>query len=349
MPVVAADALTDFVQKTFVACGVPEGKAETVARSLVLGNLKGHDSHGVIRVLEYVDWIACGWIVPDAELEVVRETESLLLIDGHFGFGQVVGREATARAIEKAKRSGVCALSLRRSAHLGRIGEWAEMAADAGLVCFSFTNTHGGGVLVAPHGGRERRLSANPLGAGAPLPGGGSVVLDFATSTIAEGKLKVARAKGEPVPEGCFVDGGGALATDPEAYYADPPGALLPFGEHKGFALSLFADLLAGALSGAGCSKGEARIANAMLAVFLDPAALAGEAFFLGEAGALAARVKACPPRQGFDEVLLPGEPEERAFAVRARDGVPIEDATWARLVEIGRARGVAAPAVRTL
>ena len=344
MPIVAADALTDFVRETFVAYGVPEATAETVARSLVLGNLKGHDSHGVIRVIEYVAWIACGWIVPDAELEVLRETDSLLLIDGHFGFGQAIGRAATARAIEKARRSGVCVLSLRRSAHLGRIGEWAEMAADAGLVCFSFTNTHGGGVLVAPFGGRERRLSANPLGAGAPLPGGGSVIMDFATSTIAEGKLKVARAKGEPVPEGCFVDATGALSTDPDAYYADPPGALLPFGGHKGYALSLFADLLAGGLSGAGCSKGEARIANAMLAVFVDPAALAGEDFFLGEAGALADRLKSCPTMPGVDEVLLPGEPEARAFVQRTRDGIPIEDATWARLVEIGQARGVAAP-----
>ena len=154
----------------------------------------------MIRVIEYVAWIAKGWIVPDAELEIVRETDSLLLVDGHYGFGQVIGREATALAIEKTKRSGVCALSIRCSAHLGRIGEWAEMAAEAGLVCFSFTNTHGGGVLVAPFGGRERRFSANPLGAAAPLPGGGMLVMDFATSTIAEGKLKVARAKGESVP-----------------------------------------------------------------------------------------------------------------------------------------------------
>src|ERR1051325_9382533 len=165
-----ATPLTAFVRDIFCAYGVPESKAEVVARSLVLGNLKGHDSHGVIRVIEYIAWMEKGWIVTDTEWEVLRETDSLLLVDGHFGFGQVIGREATAQAIEKAKRSGVCILSLRRSGHLGRIGEWAEVAAEAGLLCFSFTNTHGGGVLVAPYGGRERRLSANPLGAAAPLP-----------------------------------------------------------------------------------------------------------------------------------------------------------------------------------
>lgn len=338
--------LTDFVKRIFVAYGVPDKQAQTVAWSLVLGNLKGHDSHGTIRVIEYIAWMEKGWIVPDAELEILRETDSLLHIDGHFGFGQVIGREATALAIEKAKKSGVCVLSIRQSAHLGRIGEWAEMAAEAGLVCFSFTNTHGGGVLVAPYGGRERRLSANPLGAGAPLSDGGMLVMDFATSTIAEGKMKVARAKGESVPLGCFVNAQGELGTDPEEYYADPPGALLPFGGHKGYALSVFADILAGALSGAGCSKGDPRVANAMLAVFLDPQAFAGNDFFFQETEALVHRVKDCPTMQGVDEILMPGEPEERAYKQRSESGVYIEEATWGRLKDLAQARNVSVPPI---
>src|SRR5438034_804286 len=190
-----------------------------------------------------------------AAREVVTEQESLLVVDGHYGFGQVIGREATKLAIAKAKRTGVCVLAIRRSAHLGRLGEFMEMAAEAGLVSFSFTNTHGGGVLVAPHGGSERRLSANPLAAAAPLPDGPAMVMDMATSMVAEGKLKVARAKGERVPPGCMVNSDGEPSTDPEEYYGDPPGALLPFGGHKGFALSMFAEVFAGALTGAGCSK----------------------------------------------------------------------------------------------
>lgn len=346
MPTIQSEALAAFVQDIFIAYGVPESKAETVAISLTLGNLKGHDSHGVIRVIEYVDWIAKGWIAPSAELEIVRETESLLLVDGHFGFGQVIGREATALAIEKTKAGGVCVLSIRQSAHLGRIGEWAEMAAEEGLVCFSFTNTHGGGVLVAPYGGRERRLSANPLGAGVPLSNGEPLIMDFATSTIAEGKMKVARAKGEAVPPGCFVNAQGEMATDPEEYYADPPGALLPFGGHKGYSLSLFADILAGALSGAGCSKGEARVANAMLAVFLDPKAFAGEAFFQQETEALVRRVKDCPTMSGVDEILVPGEPEAKTYAERIQSGVTIEDSTWARLTNLAHERSVLIPEV---
>jgi uncharacterized oxidoreductase len=337
--------LTAFVRDIFEACGVEENTAQTVADSLVLANLKGHDSHGVIRVLEYVPWIEKGWIVPSAQLEVVRETESLLLVDGHWGFGQVVGREVTALAITKAKQNGVCVLSLRRSGHLGRIGEFAEMAAEAGLVCFSFANTHGGGVLVAPHGGRERRLSANPLGAGAPRPDGGTLVMDFAASVIAEGKIKVARAKGEPLPPDCIVNGRGEPSTDPEEYYADPPGALLPFGGHKGYALALFADLLAGALSGAGCSKeGVERVANAMLALFLDPRAFAGEEFFTQEVDGLVKHVKSCPTRPGFNEILLPGEPEQRAQAQRQRTGIPIDEVTWAKILALAVERGVAAP-----
>jgi uncharacterized oxidoreductase len=330
MPTIDASVLQSFVGDIFAAYGVPPDRARIVAASLVDANLKGHDSHGVIRVLDYIAWMERGWIKPNAELEIVRETDCLLLIDGHYGFGQVVGREATALAILKAKQSGVCVLSLRCSAHLGRIGEWAEMAAEAGLVCFSFTNTHGGGVLVAPYGGRERRLSANPLGAGAPLPEGGQLVMDFATSTVAEGKLKVARAKGEPVPDGCFVNAKGEPATDPEEYYRDPPGALLPFGGHKGYALALFADILAGALSGAGCSrKGVARVANAMLAIFLDPGAFAGEAFFRQETAALVSHVKDSALMQGFTEILVPGEPEQRERELRRIQGISIAEKTW--------------------
>src|SRR4051794_29475409 len=243
MPIVNAEALTLLAAEILSRSGAPEDVAQTVAQSLVLANLKGHDSHGVIRVPDYFAWIERGWIVPDARPEIVSENGSILIVDGHFGFGQLVGQEATGWAISRAAESGVCVLSVRRSGHLGRLGEFAEMAAEAGLVYFSFTNTHGGGILVAPHGGRERRLSANPIAAAAPLPGGGSMVMDISTSVIAEGKAKVARAQGKPLPPGCMVNSSGEPSTDPAEFYADPPGALLPFGGHKGFALSMFAEV----------------------------------------------------------------------------------------------------------
>ena len=164
MPLVAAAALTDFTTAIFQQSGVPSDAARQVAESLVLSNLVGHDSHGVIRIIEYVEWLRKGWIDPQAQLTVLREQPCILMLDGHFGFGQVVGRQAMDMGIRKARREGACILSLKRSGHLGRVGEFMEMVAHAGLVAFSFTNTHGAGVLVAPHGGCERRLSANPLG-----------------------------------------------------------------------------------------------------------------------------------------------------------------------------------------
>src|SRR5438876_1925157 len=160
MPIIDTKTLTDFTAAIFERSAIPPAVARQVADSLVQGNLKGHDSHGVIRIIEYVDWVERGWVNPHGRLTVVREQPCILVLDGDFGFGQVIGREAMVLGLAKAKKEGACILSLKRSGHLGRIGEFMEMAAEAGLVCFSFTNTHGGGILVAPHGGYEPRLSA---------------------------------------------------------------------------------------------------------------------------------------------------------------------------------------------
>src|SRR5262249_43656949 len=207
---------------------------------------------------------------------------------------------------------------------------------EAGLVYFSFTNTHGGGILVAPHGGRERRLSANPIAAAAPLPDGGIMLMDISTSVIAEGKAKVARAQGKLLPPGCMVNSAGEPSTDPAEFYADPPGALLPFGGHKGFALSMFAEVFAGALSGAGCSKrGVSLVANSLLAFILDPARFSGAPFVAQEIGGLVEHVKSSAPMRGFDEVLIPGEPERRSEEERRRSGIPIDPETWCRLTSL--------------
>jgi uncharacterized oxidoreductase len=345
MPILDAEPLADFAAQILAGAGAPSEVAQTVARSLVLANLKGHDSHGVIRVPDYLAWIERGWIVPDARPEIVSESGSILVVDGHFGFGQVVGRQATGWAISRAKEHGVCVLAVRRSGHLGRLGEFAELAAEAGLVYLSFTNTHGGGILVAPHGGRERRLSANPIAAAAPLPDGGVLLMDISTSVIAEGKAKVARAEGKPLPPGCMVNSQGELSTNPAEFYADPPGALLPFGGHKGFALSMFAEVFAGALTGAGCSKsGVQLVANGLLAFLLDPNRFSGAPFVAQEIGALVRHVKSSAPMQGFEEILIPGEPEQRAEEQRRRSGIPIDTETWRRLTALAERLEVGIP-----
>ncbi len=345
MPNINSTALTEFATAIFNACNIPKEVSGRVAESLVLANLSGHDSHGVIRIIEYVDWTAKGWINPHGKLKIEREQPCILILDGEYQFGQVIGHEAMQLGVSKAKREGACIVSLRRSAHLGRVGELMEQVAAAGLVGFGFTNTHGSGILVAPHGGCERRLSANPLVAGAALPDGPDFVMDLSTSTVAEGKIKVARSKGEDLPAGLFVNGEGQPTTSPEEYYADPPGALLPMGGHKGFALSLCCEIMAGAMTGAGCSKsGVERIANGFMAFLLDPAAFAGQDYVKGELGELMTWVKSSRTQSGFESIVTPGEPEARARDVRA-SVVEIEEATWQKICGIAHKKSVSIPA----
>lgn len=346
MPVIAPSALTDFASTIFEHSEIPADVARQVAASLVLANLKGHDSHGVIRIIEYVDWVKRGWVNPTGKLEVVREQPCILILNGNFGFGQVIGREALTLGIAKAKREGACILSLRCSGHLGRVGEFMEMAANAGLAAFAMTNTHGGGILVAPHGGCERRLSANPILGGAPRTEGPDLVMDMSTCTIAEGKLKVARNKGQSLPTGLFVNSRGEPSTSPEEYYADPPGAILPMSGHKGFALSLFCEVFAGALTGAGCSKaGISRVANGFMVFLLDPAAFCGTEFYNTEINALGTFIKSSRLMAGFDEIQLPGEPEAREQS-RRESGIPIDDMTWQKICKVAEQCGVAIPSV---
>jgi hydroxycarboxylate dehydrogenase B len=346
MPTLDSNTLTRFVADIFQRGAVPQRVAQQVAESLVLSNLKGHDSHGVIRVIEYVDWVQRGWINPLARLTVVKEQSCILILDGEFGFGQVVGHEAIRLGILKAKSEGACILSLKCSGHLGRLGEFMEQAAHAGIVCIAFTNTHGSGVLVAPHGGCDRRLSANPVSGGVPMTASPSLIMDMSTSTIAEGKIKVARSKGESLPPGLFINGQGEPSESPEEYYATPPGALLPMAGHKGFALSLFCEVLAGALTGAGCSKaGVDRVANGFMAFLLDPAAFCGVEFFQNELQHLREWVMSSRLARGHGEILLPGEPEARAEADRLRAGVQIDPVTWKKICDIASARNVPIPA----
>ena len=384
MVAVGVAALRGYVAAILRAKGTPEHIAAVVAESLVLSNQRGHASHGFIRVSQYCDWIDRGWTRPAGEPERYGDRPHVVQVDGHFGFGQYVGRLATDWAIERA-RGGHCVLTIKRSGHLGRMGEFMEQAAAAGLVCFSFTNTHGGGLVTAPFGGAERRLSANPLAAGAPLPppateppasaaaepagvepsaaptaspsapSDGPVVppappatdaplmMDIATSSIAAGKVDVAAARGEQLAPGHLVNAQGQPSTDPADYRE---GAMLPFGGHKGYCLAMFCEVLAGALTGAGCSTaGIERVANGFMALFLDPAAFCGEEFYQREVGALVPHVKSAPLMQGHDEILYPGELEARS-AARHTDTVAIEEANWERTARIAETLGVTPPTV---
>ena len=334
-------ALTEAI---FANAGSAEDEAKTVARHLVDANLAGHDSHGVIRVPAYVDWVEAGTLAPNQSIETVFENDSVAIVDGNFGFGQVLGEQAVALGVEKCRRAGLSMVGLRNSGHVGRVGDWAIQAAEAGLLSLHFVNTSGGGILVAPWGGADRRLSANPIAAGVPVPGRKPIVADLSTCVIAEGKIRVARNKGAAVPEGAIVDGAGRPTTDPERFYADPPGAILPIAGHKGYALSVMVEALAGAMTGGGSSHPDNpaadRVSNGMLSIFIDPETVAGEAFGKDMAR-LVGWVRESPKAEGVSEILLPGDPEENTRAERLANGVPLDDMTLDQLSDAARKVGL--------
>jgi uncharacterized oxidoreductase len=277
-----------------------------------------------------------------ARLEVVKETEAFAVMDGNWGWGQVVGKQAMELGIQKALRSGAVTISVSQCCHLGRVGDYPLMAARAGLAAIMFVNTHGGGKLVAPWGGRERRLSANPIAIAIPRTSAPPILVDISTCAIAGGKVTIAHNSGKSVPPGCIVDSEGRPSTNPADFIGPPAGALLPFGGHKGFALSFAGDILAGAISGAGCSRPTTtRVGNSFTATLLDPAQFRGRGAFDTDVDQLVDYVKSSKLAEGFTEILIPGEPERRERERRERDGIPVDDVTWREIRETGERYGV--------
>jgi uncharacterized oxidoreductase len=344
MSVARADPrrLRQGIRAIFAAGGCAESEARDVADHLVEANLVGHDSHGVIRVAKYIDWQKHGMVLPNQAPKTLRDEGVLLLLDGQFGYGQSVARAALRSGIVRAKAAGVAVLALRNVGHLGRIGAWAELAAEAGLVSLHFVNTSGFGILVAPHGGSDRRLSANPIAAGVPMPDGPPMILDMSTCVIAEGKIQVARNKKEQLPAGAVLDGKGQPTRDADAFYANPPGAILPIAGHKGSGLSLICEVLAGALTGGGSSHPDnptaKRLVNNMLSVLIAADGLCGESAFAADVKRLKDWVKASPPIAPGGEVLIPGEIERRVRAEREKNGIPLDDATRAQIASAAQA-----------
>jgi hydroxycarboxylate dehydrogenase B len=318
-----SEPLTRLTAAIMRRAGAGEAEAATVARRLVASNLAGHDSHGVIRIPLYVKMAKDGvqrWGVRPA---VVLESDVLVVLDGNRGYGQVIGEEAMAMAIERAGRKGIALLGLRNVGHLGRMGDWAEMAVEAGMVSLHFLNTRGG-LTVAPYGGSDPRLSTNPITVG--IPGEIPVILDMTTSSVAQGKIVVARNRGEQVPEGWLIDRDGRPSRDPGALFEG--GALLPIAGHKGSGLSIVTDLLAGALIGSESSGPDAPyVVNNMMAIVIDPRVYADGDRVRAEVDRFVAWVRASPPAPG-GEVLMPGEVEARTRQQRLEHGIPVDDET---------------------
>ena len=314
-----------------------------MAFHLVEANLVGHDSHGVIRVAPYVQWLKAGKVLANQTIEVVFENEAIAVVDGQFGFGQTIGEQAMELGIDKCARHGVAVIALRNAGHLGRIGDWPLQAARAGKLSLHFVNTSGAGILVAPFGGINRRLSANPIAAGIPVAGGPPIILDMSACTIAEGKIRVALNKGVAVPENCIIDAQGRPTTDPRVFYADPPGAILSIAGHKGYGLAVLCEVLAGALTGGGCSNPQnaGRVVNGMLSILLDPSFFQTDPAFAGEIRRFVDWVKSSEKVVKDGQILMPGEIEEQTKARRLREGIDIDDTTWSQILDTASAVGV--------
>ncbi len=350
MPNVQSNDLFTFAESLLKAGGALDHEAETVARSLVGANLRGHDSHGVMRIPFYLGRVKEGILNPGAELNIDRETPSVLVCDGGWGFGQVMSRDLMTRLIQKAGETGVACGTLRQSAHIGRLGEYAEMAAEAGVASMVCANTHGAAQRVAPVGGKRPRLGTNPICVGMPGGKDGPFVLDFGTSATAEGKVRVKKIAGEQVPEGWLLDPDGNPTTNPHDLYGDPPGTILPMGgdqAYKGFGLSFMIEMICGALSGGQCAYPDPPPPTGNCAYFLvmSPESFSGMSHLKQEVEALEEYVRQVPRIDGVDSITLPGDPERNVLAQRESAGVSIDDGNWNALTELASSLGVTPPA----
>lgn len=351
MPTIPVERLTEFAFRLFKAAGVPETHAEIVAKSLVDSNLRGHDSHGVMRIPSYVQRIQDGSVNPNAVLEVVQESGGTLVGDGQWGLGQVVTQDLMRRLIAKGKENGIACGTLRQAAHIGRLGEYAEMAAEQGLLSVICANTHGAGQRVAPVGGKRPRIGTNPLCMGVPGGAQGPFVLDFGTSATAEGKVRVKKIAGEPVPLGWILNPDGNPSTNPNDLYGNPPGTILPMGgdqAYKGFGLAFMIEMLCGGLSGGPCAHPNppTPFANCALFLVLDPQRFAGSGHLHQEVKSLEEYVRSVPLIDESRGVTLPGDPERSVLKQRLALGIPLDEGNWQALVKLGVELHVESPAV---
>jgi uncharacterized oxidoreductase len=321
--------------------GSAEGETQEIADHLVRANLAGHDSHGVGMLPAYVRLLQDGLLVPNQTLNTVLDAGALLVFDARRGFGQRVTADAVRRTIGRARELGACVLALRNASHVGRIGTYGELAAKSGCAFTAFVNVADHRDVQAPWACAEPRLGTNPFCTAVPGESG-PVLLDMATTTIAAGKARVAFNKGVPVPEGSLIDDGGEPTNDPSGFIRDHTGALLAFGRHKGSGLAVMCEIMAGAVGG-GQRAGQpvkGGILNSMLAIVIDLSKLGEPASIAADVESIKAHVRSSRVAPGFDEILLPGEPEQRSAQQRA-SAIGVDDTTWREICEAAAKLGV--------
>jgi uncharacterized oxidoreductase len=348
---VKADKLEAFVRDIFIKAGCSKAEGERIGKYLTIANLTGHDSHGVQRVPRYLQWKDEGFFIADQKLKVISETPVLAVVDGQYGFGQTMAPQAVKVGIDKCKAMGLSCVALRNSGHIGRVGDWAEMAAAEGLVSVHFVNA-AGSQLVAPFGGVERRFSTAPYCVGVPRKGEEPLILDFATSIVAEGKVLNASFGGKKIPDDALIGPDGKISDDPHVLYGDyepsgprdyrkGAGAIRAFGDHKGSGLAFMCELLGGSLTGTGATEEGRRFANGMFSFYVDPGKFDPDGFFPKDIVRYTKDVKSSRPIKAGSDVLVPGEQERITRADRMKNGVPLPEDTWVAICNAARKVGI--------
>ena len=350
--------MTDWLKSIFTVAGCPEEEAVMIGTHLVDADASGHASHGIARVPRYIDYIKQGDVRPVCEAVTLMQQGPLLLVDGQYSFGQVLGHQIVDKAVELTAEHGLALIGLRNAGHLGRIGGWAEELADKNLISIHFV-TVAGSCIVAPFGAKQSRISTAPVAIGVPhYNADGSTdhyILDFATSRVAEGKILVSQKTGSTLPSDAMVDENGQDSDNPRTIYgpsADSQipnprggeGAIQTFGDHKGSGLGLACELLAGALTGAGTNAIERKFCNGLLSIVLDPKKFDTDSAMVAEIDAFIASIRDAEPRVEGQAVVIPGDPERRRRAHVAEHGINLDETIRDQLVLISDELGVAVP-----
>jgi len=346
MPTIAHTDLRAFGYAIFEAADVPADQAKILTDHLVEANLMGHDSHGVMHIPGYTNSLLQGNMKPVGNHKIIRETPASLVIDANRSIGIVLAYQAMKMAVERAKQHTFGAVAVHQSTHIGRLGAFPPLAAEED--CIGLLLLNGGGRFTAPFGGTARRLPPNPIAISVPT-NGAPMMLDITTSMVAGGKVAVANARNQSVPEGWLVDEAGQPVTDPGPFLAGEV-AMLPLGGplgHKGYGLAMMIDAIAGGLSWAGCSAQQpTRGGSGWIALAIKIESFIDLAEYKKEVQILIDWVKSSPTMPGVEQIYLPGEIEQARTAQRLAEGIPIEQATWDRLLEIADQVNVSHPQV---
>ena len=345
MPRFTPEALRAIGLDMFQAAGCRPDDAEAVVDHLLESSLFGHDSHGAIRYYEYLEAIRDGRFNSRATPHVIQEHPCAAVVDAGGGLGQVGATLATRMAIDKAREHGVATVTLRNTSHIGRAGAYPLMAARERMIGQALVNAGREGYKVAPFGGIDGRLSTSPIAFSAPRRSADPILLDMTTSVVADGKLRVAINQGKSIPGGWATDAEGNPTTDPTRVRTEPPGALLPLGgivSYKGYGLNLMVEIMAGALGGEGCaSPSRVMVSNGFVITVYHIEHFTDIDNYYDEVEALVRHVKSSRPLPGFDEILLPGEPEFRCACRRRTDGLDVDSTTWDRICAEAREFGL--------